>query len=417
MRPVHPELPMDTAWQQGRRLYVRCTASSKLSSALHARGAQWDPYAKALWLSTRHREQVTAWTLAYHQARERAQQVRSAGLWVAIPYQAELLRARAKALGAIFDGTRKMWAMPTPADLVEIEELVEVWTRARAAERAEAERQRRAYWEAERRRAALEAAEQRRAAQQAAETAAERRLEEAALRDAERRKAAARADTFRAELARTVDRVLLGPLEVRREVFPRFTTGDDARAAAPHIGAVLRLEDGRRALVWGRKVRFVPRDEATTFGMERPHWSAEYRLAIVAPSEDELDTETARARERIDAEELHALAGDAALLTCPAPVERLPRISDPVGTIKVTTGVNGLLPAGRLVLDRTGTVWWQHPGHYDTYMPVLGAARDTDLAARFRAALAGGPRRRHLPPAEKGHLPLYYEVICHDRDG
>lgn len=407
-RPVHPELPVDEAWQQGRRLYVRCSASSRLSGALRGRGAQWDPYAKALWLSTRHREDFTAWALEHRRVRERLREIRQAGLWVDIPYPAGLIRARAKELGAIFDGAMKRWAVPTPADLVEIEDLIEVWNAAQARERALAEQRWAEEREIRRRTADLEAAERRRAARERDAAHQERELEAAALREAERRAASRRADTFRAELARTVGRTLLGPLEARREVFPRFTSGDTARAQAPHVGAVVRLDDGRRALVWARTVRYVPLNQAHGYGMDRAHWYAEYLLALVAPSEDELDAEEARGRARMDAEELHDLVQDAALLTCPREVDRPARISGRVGAVTVTTGINGLVPAGRLVLDADGTVWWQHPGTYDTYVPVQGVSRDADLVARVRAVLATGPRRRTRPCP--GGPPLHYEV-------
>ena len=172
------------------------------------------------------------------------------------------------------------------------------------------------------------------------------------------------------------------------------------------VGQTLRLPGGRRALVTGRRIGYVPAESAYLYGQDRAHVYVEYDLAVVAPTEKELDGEAGRAAERMDAHELHALVTDVAVLSFPAAVDQWTPMPDHDGVIAVTTGVNGLIPAGRLVLGWEGALWWQHPGVHDDYVPVEGRIRDGGLAGTMRRLLAVGPRRRVVP----GCPPLYYEV-------
>ncbi|MGW2416907.1 hypothetical protein ACWCV5_32735 [Streptomyces tubercidicus] len=389
VREVHPDLPTDRMWQQGRRLYARCGRHSRLSEALHAMGAKWDMRAQALWVGSGKRDTFTPLALEHHATATRTAAVRDAGHWVAIPYEATLIRSRAKELGALWDPESKRWAMPTPADQLEILDLVQVWQRARDAERAEQRRLR---------------AEEREIAWR------EARLEAAGARERSRQAAARSAAAYRTELATTVGRELTGALEQRREVYPRFTSRADAHESACTVGEVIRLDDGRRALVTKAKVAWVPAEEAATLGQEHAHWYVEYQLAVVAPTEAELDAEMGRARASMDAGELQALVVDAALLSAPVEVDRWTPVPEPQGVITVTGGINGLVPAGQLLLARDGTLWWQHPGHYDDYIPAEGTLRDAELADRMRQLLADGARRRTLPtPAG----PVHYQVEPH----
>lgn len=403
VRQVHPDLPTGRVWQQGRRLYARCGRSSRLSTAMHAMGARWDVKEQALWVGSGKREAFTPLALDHQAVLERLENLRAAGHWVDIPFHAELIRARAKDMGGIWDPDLKQWALPTPADHIEILDLVQVWQQARDAERAERARAVQEQREIQRREAEIQ---RREAAWEAAEARQEAALEEAGARERARREAARTAEGFRAELARQVGRTLTGHTEHRREVFPRFTDGDAARAAALEVGAVIRMEDGRRALVCGSRVGYIPREDAGVYGQDRAHWYVKYQLAVVVPDESELDQEGARAVEEWDADELRVLVEDAELLTFPAAGDRWTPLADAQGAILVTAGVNGLIPAGRLVLDRDGALWWQHPGHYDTYVRSEGCTRDPDLVARMRRVLADGPRRRTVA----GSSPRHYEV-------
>jgi hypothetical protein len=391
VREVHPDLPVDQAWQQGRRLYARCGRHSHLSGELHALGAKWDVKEGALWIGSGKRDRFTPLALDHQERVARAKAVRSAGHWVRIPYDAVLIRTRIKDMGGIWDEDGRRWALPTPADHMEILEMLQVWERAceiqraeQAREREEQSRERHRQREIARRHAALEEAGRREA------------LEAAGFRERERRQAARRDADYRLYLATAVGRSLTGQVETFREAFPQFTTGTAARQAAAAVGDVLRLQDGRRALVTAR-----------TVGQSNAHWYAEYALATVAPTEDELDTEMRRAAARIDGDEVRALVADASLLSFPAAGDHWTDIADPEGVITVTTGVNGLIPAGHLILARDGTLWWQHPGNYDDYVRAEGNIRDPGLAAFMRRILAGGPRARTLP----GRVPVCYTVV------
>lgn len=392
VRPAHPDLDPDRAWQQGRRLYARCGPHTRLSEQLHAMGAKWDTKAKALWVGSGKRDRFIALTLDHQARAERAARIKAVGHWVALPWGTDLIRARVKQLGGVWDREREQWAMPDPAAHIEVLELLEVWQRARDAE---AEEQRRAHQEQCRRQRERDEERRRQA-----------RLDAAGVRERERRAAARSADAYRASLASAAGRTLTGAVETRREVFPQYTSRDAALDASTRIGQVLRLRDGRRALVTDRTIAFVPADQAHLHGQDRPHRYVEYQLALLRPTPAELDAEQERAAEQIDAAELHHLVAEAGMACLPVPTDQWTAVPDRHGTIMVTTGVNGLIPAGQLILALDGTVWWQHPGHYDDYIPAEGHTRDPGLANAVRHALAGGRRRRTRP----GHPPLHYQV-------
>lgn len=153
-------------------------------------------------------------------------------------------------------------------------------------------------------------------------------------------------------------------------------------------------------------VGFVPRPGAHGAG-RAAHWAFTYVLALVRPTGAELDEEAARARRALDAHEVHALVAEAIIATGPQETGRLTALPphETAGVIEVGTGVTGMVPAGRLTLARDGTVWWQHPGYYDTYIPAEGRTRDPALAAQA-AVLTGGARTLAVP----GDPPLYYRI-------
>lgn len=380
VRTVHPDIPADRAWQEGRRLYARCGIHTTFSGQLHALGAQWDPSRRALWVSTRHRDSFTADAYAHHQRAARASAVRSAGLWVALPYGTDLIRLRIKELGGVWDDASRRWAMPTVEAYDEITIALGLWEQARAAEReaaAEAHREAmRGVWESERQRRA------------------EARLEEAADRCARIVAQAGRAPT--------------GQVHMQREAYARHFGTGQAHEVAHAVGAVVRLDDGRPAVVVDRVVGFIDAASASSYGHDRAHWYAEYRMAVVEPTAAELDAEVERALWKIDAFELRDLVADAALLTLPTADDRWTQIPPEhlAGTITVGTGTTGLIPAGQILLAVDGTVLWQHPGQYDTYIRAEGSSCDPALAERIRSALAAGPRTRAVP----GAPPLYYTV-------
>ena len=63
---VHPDLPIDQAWQQGRRLYARCGSHTQLRRELDDLGAQWDSKEGALWVGSGKRDRFTSLVLEHH---------------------------------------------------------------------------------------------------------------------------------------------------------------------------------------------------------------------------------------------------------------------------------------------------------------------------------------------------------------
>lgn len=395
VRELHPDLPIERAWRMGRRIYLRCGQHSVLSQRLHQLGAKWDVRERSLWVGSGKADRVLEAALDHQVRRSWASAVRAADLWVQIPFEAELIRARAKDAGAVWDEGRKQWAAPDLVTQAELGDLVGVWQQARDAE----DRRRRERAEAAWRRARELAEIARR------EAAVEARLRAAGEREAARRRAVEQARSQREALAAAAGRTLTGQVEQRSELFPIYTRRVDAEATLAQVGQVLRLPDGRRALVTRAAVRWVAGDDARAAGQDHDHLRAEHTLAIVAPTETELDAETARGAAALDAAEAAALADEVFLACLPVTVDAWIPLHEFEGRLVVTTGVNGQVAAARLTLTRDGVVWWQDQGRGD-YVQSEGSSGDPALVAWFRTVLSGGDRT----VVQSGDPPVHYRI-------
>ncbi|MEU7822936.1 hypothetical protein [Catellatospora sp. NPDC049133] len=137
-KPLHPDIPIDRAWQEGRRIYVRCGYKSQLNQDLIALKSNWDADKRVRWVSTAKRDQVVPLVLAAEQRRSQVQATLDSGHIVRIPFEADAVREQAKKLHGAFDAERKVWALPTAQDVQVIADAVDAWAAARRPRRAPA---------------------------------------------------------------------------------------------------------------------------------------------------------------------------------------------------------------------------------------------------------------------------------------
>lgn len=123
-KPISEHIPIDRAWQEGRRVYVRCGYRSKLNQQMRQLGARWDADQRALWVGSTKKPAVLALLAEAAERMERVEGVKALGLWVAIPRGMAQVREQAKKLGCLFDGDRKEWAAPSPEARAQVEHLV-----------------------------------------------------------------------------------------------------------------------------------------------------------------------------------------------------------------------------------------------------------------------------------------------------
>lgn len=259
-QPIHPDIPLDRAWQAGRRIYIRCGYHSQLNTDLVALGAHWDGVQRARWVGAAKKAIVVGLVQAAAARQEAAEAAKQAatdqGLWLDIPYGAMGARELAKQLRGRFDGFRKAWAMPTPEAKQQVEAEIQAWRDENAA---------------------LEA--------------------KLAAEDAER--AARYAATARQRLIDDSGRTLTG--EAATVTLTDYTRMDRwaAAAAKPKLGTVLTLADGRRGLVITSRARFVGRDDIDA-GLagnlwDDPHWEYIVDVEIVEPTGAEALSDAANA--------------------------------------------------------------------------------------------------------------------------
>ncbi|MFC4015098.1 hypothetical protein ACFOY2_48340 [Nonomuraea purpurea] len=124
MKPLHDDIPLRRAWQEGRRVYVRCSRDTRFFRRLHRLGAKWDEGRSALWVGSAKRDQVVELVLAMLEARA----VMNEGRWADIPYDATEIHDHALfGLRAVHDEKTGRYAMRTDEHLAEITRLVRVW--------------------------------------------------------------------------------------------------------------------------------------------------------------------------------------------------------------------------------------------------------------------------------------------------
>lgn len=111
--PIADTIPLEKAWQTGRRVYVRCGYNTATNQRIRALGATWDREVKALWVGSTKKQQVVDILTEIGEAVAAVEAIKGLAFWVAIPYAMRTIRDRAKALGGKWDSERKEWAMPT----------------------------------------------------------------------------------------------------------------------------------------------------------------------------------------------------------------------------------------------------------------------------------------------------------------
>lgn len=140
---VAADIPADRAWKTGRRVYVRSAKGSALSEALWGANATWDREHGAHYIGTGKLEALLPLIREAGGRAARVQDVKAAGLWIAIPIGAKDVREHAKGLGAVWDADRKEWALPTAEAREEVAAKVTTWQASkpkRAASSAPAQR-------------------------------------------------------------------------------------------------------------------------------------------------------------------------------------------------------------------------------------------------------------------------------------
>lgn len=380
-----PDVPTSTAWQKGRRVYVRCGYNSPLNTALRHLGAHWDGTERALWTGSTKKAAVIELVRAREERKKAVEDVKAAGRWVHIPYDAHDLRARAKARCAVYDGDSRKgwWAMRTDEALAEMQDLVTKWRQRAEAARKEEER-----------------AHQQRAAAQAAAAA-----------EATRQAARSRSEQLLADSGRTPT----GEMAELHEISTRRMTKAAALDLARTPGSLVRLADGRRGIIVDVQVWFTDGEMASSVCWhpethDQAHWDFQYTVAVVEPADAEREQDAQAAAEREDAAALNDLIEAAADLTAPRTEgwTHLPE-EEQAGQITVVRGVTRF-PAGTLTLTRDGQVRWQHPGYYDSYIATEGTTSAPAVVDRVRRLITAGNRERSCNPA--GQQPVYFTVTA-----
>lgn len=380
MKTLREDIPTDRAWQEGRRLYVRCGYKSKLNTDMRAIGAKWDTEKHALWVGSTKKPQVLVCLDAAKARIDAITAVKDQGLWLDIPYEAAAIRDAAKQAGAVFDGPTKRWAFRDEESLDQITEARDKWI----TERDEKER-------------------------------LTREVDDRARREAEKADRERAEQAQRARVQRIVEesgRILTGDttdlVEISTQIMNKVTAQDRAR----EIGSVVTLSDGRRGLVTAAKIWFTNDEMASSVCWhpethDEAHWDFRYTVAVVEPTQEERDADADATAKRADAQEIHDLVREIDNSEVRA-VDYWTVIpdDDQAGTIDITHGYTGAVAGGRVVLTTAGQVWWQHPGYYDDYIRTERVADDPELVARVRHVLDGGTRERVMP----GQLPAYYRV-------
>lgn len=350
IKPLADDIPLSKAWKIGRRIYVRCGYKSQLNGQMRELGAKWDGQWRGLWTGTGKADQVIPLVRAAVETAKESESIKESGRWVAIPYDAADIRARAKELGARWDRERKQWAMPTDEALAEISGAVE----AR---------------EAEVKAAKAKANEQRRREQ------AESRQE--------------RIDRIITRSGRTVTGER-GQAKGRLEGRMRR---NEAEQRKPQPGQVMRLADGRRVLVIESTVTFLNQDMIADFAPhEQPGWHYDFAWAEVEPTEAEQAEDAEKQAQASDEAEIKGLFAEASEAALAGERTDDQPVTMPEGAT-ITRTAKHATHAGRLVATED-EVWYHHPGHYDDWRSVVGRVENRALANRIRDLVARGDRNR-----------------------
>lgn len=364
IKPLSETIDTDRAWQEGRRIYVRCGYKSKLNSQLRQLRAHWDPERRALWVGSTKKPAVIALIEEATQRADHIEAIKARGLWVNIPRGMPEVREQAKKLGAVFDADRTEWAAPTPEARAQVERLV---AEHRAAKRAD-------------------------------RLAAKREREE--LKAAVAQAPASQAEVVMGEvLAGRVRRRATGEVVSHRWVSTRRMRSGDARVLLHRVGELIELADGRHGVVVKVQAWFTDGERASSMcwhdeTADRAHWDLWHRVAVVEDTAAEAAERRERRERDEDAAELHALWH----VRGRGPVvegTRLVPEAERVGSIRMRYGTGHTRhDGGTMTLTKGGLVVFTHPGWYDDYRSTWWESSDRALVARVRAAVVRGARER-----------------------
>src|SRR5690606_37823695 len=102
-KPIADDIPTTRAWQEGRRIYVRCGYKTQLHQALRSLCAHWDSDQRARWVGVTKKTRVVELVRAHEQRITALEEVKQAGRWISIPYEAGEVRTKIKTLGGVWD--------------------------------------------------------------------------------------------------------------------------------------------------------------------------------------------------------------------------------------------------------------------------------------------------------------------------
>ncbi|WP_433513902.1 hypothetical protein ACQP2T_61860 [Nonomuraea sp. CA-143628] len=373
-KKIHEDIPLERAWQTGRRIYVRCGYNSQLNKQLLQLGSTWDGDVRARWVGSTKKTAVVELVRAHLERIAAIERVKAEGRWVAIPYEATDIRARAAALDGVWDDGRKQWAMRAEEHQAEIIELVQTY-------QAEIDRQQ---------------------AEQRAALKRDRQIAEQANKKRDQERAEAEAATRRERILTESGRTPTGETDKLTIISTRYMNRAGALQMAHQLGDVVRFDDDRRGVVVSVKAWFTDEEIASSICWhaqthDEAHWDIEHTVAIVEPTEEEKTADAERAAVRRDALEIHDLIQHISRATQPLTPDEWATIGNvaTVGEISETYG-STYNRGTTLKLTRDGRAYWTHPGYHDDYISTGGSTSDPETVARLRAILNVGPRTREV---------------------
>ena len=365
-KPLNDTISLDRAWQQGRRIYVRCGYKSILNTQMRQLGAHWDHEKRALWVGSTKKPAVLELLAEAAERIEKIERVKALGLWVAIPRGAAEARKSAQKLGCLFDRDRKEWAAPTIQAREQVEHLVAKYRQTKRAERKKAERE-------------------------LAELEAE--IAQVPERDPE--------EVTGQVLAQRAGRQATGEMATHQRVSTQYMRRGQAQSMLHKVGEVITLADGRRGVVVEAKAWFTDEESASSVCWhdqthDQAHWDLWHRVAIVVDTEAEAAQRRERQEQERDAAEVHAVMETAWHWHQVHQGSYVVPAEDLVGRIECRYGSGFVLQdGGTLFLTRDGRVVFTHPGwEDDDYQGTWREISDEVLVGRARRLVEAGDRVR-----------------------
>lgn len=377
IKQIHEEIPTISAWQQGRRIYVKCAYGSDLNTKIRAIGGKWDREVRALWVGSTKKDKVVEAVMPTQRKKNHVEDVKSRGHWVAIPYGATQIRDHAKnQLGGVWGAPEhKLWAMPTAAAAAEVNQMVTYWYHAKKKKEEERRLQE---WKQQ---------------QEREQQARKRRAEEA-----EQRRKASKERGQR--ILDNSGRTPTGDTETLIDYSTRYMNKATAMQETRTLGSIVRFRDGRRGVVVEASVRFVDSDAASSLCFHRDadvfdvaHWDLIHEVAVVEPTEEELAEDAAKEAKLKEAADVHRLMDSLNFKARSEPVTE-PEGAEVEATITETFG--GYASSNRggiLTLTREGVLYYYHGGYYDSYISTYCMEDDPEMVEEARRIVGAGSRR------------------------